>query len=253
MNFTVTWREILFSVIIIAVFFGIGVWISGPISGSAKEKALEVTSAIKVEDAEKFGYIKRTNAGKFLAEGELIANDTIRIPDIPGIYSRIEKVKEEYRSHVETYVTTDGKGHTTTHTRVVHSWDVVGRTEYVSETYTFLGQRFDGKEIDYHPHVEKDTVIYDRKLFGNDVRFVYYVAPVTVNGMMRGVADNKGYSETKFLRDATIKHTVERAEKKARNIPIAFWVCWWIMTLTSVFLFVYCENDWLEDKKKKIL
>lgn len=245
----ITWREILFSTLIIAALYGLGVWISNPILSSAMSEAQKVISSVKVKDSSKFNHIKRTNVGFFLAEGELIANDTITIPDIPGIYSRIVKVKEEYRAHVQTYTTTDGKGHTQTHTRIVHSWDKVGEQNFITGSYTFLGERFTGKDIDYGASPMKDTTIYNRKLLGNDVRYIYRTTPVTVKGVINGISDNKSFNDTKFKRDVTIEDIVKRAEKKEHNAPITFWVLWWIMTAAVVFLFCYCENEWLEDKK----
>ena len=120
-DWKITWREVLFSVIIVAALYGLGVWLSNPILSSSTEKAQKVIAAIKVADPHKFDHIRRTNAGSFLADGYLIANDTIRLEELPGKYSRVKKVKEEYRLHVETYTTTDSKGHTTTHTRTYHS------------------------------------------------------------------------------------------------------------------------------------
>lgn len=245
----ITWREILFSTLIIAAFFGIGVWISNAILNSTMEESRKVISSVKVTDDDKFDYIKRTNVGFFLAEGELIANDTIRISDIPGAYSRIEKVKEEYRAHVETYTTTDGKGHTQVRTRVVHSWDVVGRQFFEAKTYTFLGHTFTGKEIGYRANPTRDTTIYNRKLWGNDVRYIYYTTPFTVNGVMSGTVDDKKFNDTEFRRYVSIEQIIEKAERRERNAPIIFWVLWWLVIGCVVFLFYICDNEWLEDKK----
>jgi hypothetical protein len=155
----VTKREILFSTIILAVMIGLGVWISNPIVSSLTKNALETVSAVQIKDSDKFGYIKRTNAGRFLAEGPLVANDTITIPDIPGQFSYIEKVKEVYTRHTEVYTTTDGKGHVKTHTRTYWSWDVKGREKFETEDYNFLGENFTKKEIGYRRDSEKDTTI----------------------------------------------------------------------------------------------
>lgn len=249
-DWKITWREALFSVIIIAVLYGIGVWISNPILSSATEEAQRVITMTKVSDAEKFGYIRRTNVGNFLAEGDLIANDTITLSEFPGKYSRIKKVKEEYRSHTETYTTTDDDGDTHTHTRIVWEWEVVKTENFQTQTYTFLGTRFTGKEIDYSCPTTESKTIYDKKLWGTDVRYTYYTTPLVVSGTMRGVTENKAYKDLKFKRGTTIKEIIDKAERKQHNAPITFWVLWSIVIAGAVFLFVYCENDWLEDKKK---
>ena len=63
----VTKREILLSITILAVMIGIGVWISSPILSKANNRYIETASSVVVSDAEKFGYIKRTDAGRFIA------------------------------------------------------------------------------------------------------------------------------------------------------------------------------------------
>ena len=248
----ITWREILFSVIIIAFLFGIGVWISNPILTSATENSQKVISAIKVADPHKFDHIRRTNVGFFLADGDLIANDTITLPELPGKYSRVKKVKEEYRLHTETYTTTDSKGHTQVHTRTYHSWDAVGHEEFETKTFTFLEKRFTKKEIKYSCSTTKDTTIYNKKAWSNDIRYVYYTTPVTVFGVMEGTAADKTYKDLNFRRGATTKEVVEKAEKHIHSAPITFWVLWWIMIVAVVVLFVYAENDWLEDKNNNV-
>ena len=93
-NVEITPREILFSTVIICVMIGFGVWLQNPILRHASEDSLETISRARVYDDERFGYIKRTNIGDFLAEGTLISTDSVSIPDIPGYYMMIRKVKE---------------------------------------------------------------------------------------------------------------------------------------------------------------
>ena len=69
---TVTKREILFSIIILSAMMSIGVLISTPIISSLSRKALMISSSVQANDSLKFGYIGRTEAGNFLAEGDLI-------------------------------------------------------------------------------------------------------------------------------------------------------------------------------------
>ena len=241
----VTKREILFSTIILAIMIGLGVWISNPIVSSLTKNALETVSAVQAKDSDKFGYIKRTNAGRFLAEGPLVANDTITIPDIPGQFSYIEKVKEVYTMHTQVYTTTDGKGHVRTHTRTYWSWDVKGREEFETADYNFLGENFTKKEIGYRGDCEKDTTIYNKKFWGSNVRYVYYTTPVAVEGLMTGVADGKSYNDLKFTRNVLIEDRIESAERKILSIPIVFWTLWIILTGAVITLFYVLENKWL--------
>ena len=243
----VTKREILFSAIILAIMIGLGVWISNPLVSKASEKALKVVSATRVKDSDNFDYIRRTNVGHFIAEGELIANDTLRSPDLQGIYSRIEKITEEYRLHTETYTTTDGKGHVQVHTRTYHSWDEVKRENNVSTSFTFLGKRFTAKEIKYNVPTEKSVTVEDKttKWYENERRFVYRTTPIVVSGIMDGTAEDKAYKELTFKKDYTIDKAVEKAEKNIGTAPVVFWILWSIVIASVVTLFYVCENKWL--------
>jgi len=238
----ITSREILFSTIILAFLIGIGVWISNPILKYANEHALKVVSSVKVNDPEKFGYIKRTNAGDFLAEGILVA-DPVSIPDLSGKYMAIKRDKERYTMHTQTYTTTDGKGHTTVHTRTYWSWDVVHTDKWVSDSVTFLSQRFKLKNISYYWHTAHNTTIKE----SSNIRYVYYTHPESVKGLMIGVADNKKYQNLSFQENATIDKIVKNSENRIKNSPIAFFVFWTIFIIFALFIFYRFENYWLED------
>jgi len=243
-DFEITKGELLLSFLILAIMVGIGIWAYNPIRAKSQQKALEVISATRVTSGHNFDYIRRTNAGRFLAEGELIANDTLRNPDIPGIYSRIYRVTEEYRMHTETYTTTDEKGHTHTHTRTYWSWDAVGYDDDVSRSFTFLGKRFTAKEINYGVGTDKSTIVKDKKK--RDRRYVYHTTPITVTGVLDGTADNKAYENLNFMRGKTIDQVVERAEKNMKTGPIVFWILWGFLTGFVLFVFFALENRWLE-------
>ena len=157
----ITPREILFSVIILSFMVAIGVWLSNPILKKVNEDALNIESCVKVADAEKFGYIKRTNVGNFLAEGTLTAIDSVSIPDIEGFYGAIVRDKERYTMHVETYTTTDGKGHTQVHTRTYWTWDVIHTDRWASNYVSFLGETFKMTDLNYrwHPSFKEGKTI----------------------------------------------------------------------------------------------
>ena len=83
----ITTREILVSATILAIMVGIGVWLSAPILSKATERYLAVASSAIVNTNDEFDYISRTNAGRFLANGTLSVIDTVRLDELPGVYS----------------------------------------------------------------------------------------------------------------------------------------------------------------------
>lgn len=241
----ITKREILASVTILAIMVGIGVWLSAPILSKATERYLAVASSVVANTDDEFDYISRTNAGRFLANGTLSAIDTVRLEELPGVYSSVKKVKEEYRLHTEVYTTTDGKGHTTTHTRTYHSWDEVKHWNYKAERAMFRGKEFKIDEV-YRVRIQKDTIIKVKtKMFENDTRYVYYTAPVSFDGVMLGSAMNRKYEEPKFINGLTAEEYIKNTERKLNGSTVLFWILWSLLTAGMIAGFYALENKWL--------
>ena len=224
---------------------GLGVWLSGPIMTKATEKYLRVAASVMADTDDKFDYIARTDVGDFIAEGTLSVIDTIRLEELSGGYSYVKKAKEEYRQHIETYTTTDSKGHTHVHTRTYWSWDVMKTWKYASERARFLGKEFAMKDV-YSPVSKRDVVIdAPRKMFENKTRYVYYTAPPSFDGIMVGSAMNKQYIKPSFIEGMTPEGYIKKAEKSLNNGTTAFWVLWLLFTAGLIVGFYYLENKWL--------
>ena len=233
------------SVTILAIMVGIGVWLSAPILSKATERYLAVASSVVANTDDEFDYISRTNAGRFLANGTLSAIDTVRLEELPGVYSSVKKVKEEYRLHTQVYTTTDGKGHTTTHTRTYHSWDEVKHWNYKAERAMFRGKEFKIDEV-YRVRIQKDTIIKVKtKMFENNTRYVYYTAPVSFDGVMLGSAMNRKYEEPKFINGLTAEEYIKNTERKLNGNTVLFWILWSLLTAGMIAGFYALENKWL--------
>lgn len=241
----VTKREILFSITIICVMVGLGILISNHIMSDWYEKEMAIFSAVRVDkDKEKFDYVMRTDAGDFLAYGTLDCIRPVSLPELKGKYLKIRKVKETYESHTRTYTTTDGNGHTQTHTEIYWSWDYAGEEEFVVDSVTFLGKIFAFDRIDMDKWPEDfDTTIKD----GGFVRYIYHAYPRRTNGIMTGKAKNKAFCELSFISGTDIPKYLEDIENKGKVINACFWIAWIILTGLIVFLFYAGENNWLED------
>lgn len=232
---------------------GLGIWLSNPIVTSVTDKALKTISAIQVKDSTKFDYIRRTNVGDFLGEGELIAAEPVSIEDIQGTYGKIVKHKEEYREHTRTVTETDSKGNVHTHTETYWEWDVVKTWEWESPNVVFLGQNFTTKQIHYKWNTKyQETIKPKVGFFETEIRYKYYTAPITDYGVLFGIADNKSYNDLKFKSGQSIAKIVENAQNNINSAPIVFWVLWIMLTVGLVFLFYYAENNWLYDEREYI-
>ena len=244
-EYKITWREVLFSTVIISIMVGIGVWISNPIIKTSTETAIDILSAVKVKDAEKFAYIARTDVGEFYAEGKMVAIDPVSIPDIKGKYMRIKKIKQEYTRHTRLVSYTDSKGNTHTRIEVYYTWDDVETNDYKSNRVKFLNKEFNLNDINYRVSVDYNTTI--KNSFFSDTRYVYYTHPTYANGVMNGICVNKGYSKLNFLKGSTIEKITESAYDMMNISVVGFWIVWIFLICLITFVFYAFENKWLED------
>ena len=243
-DFNVTKREILFSITILCFMIVIGVVISNTISTKLAEEKLDIFSSVKIDgDENKFDYIKRTDAGCFLANGELKAIKPVSLKELGGHYMEIRKVREVYRMHTQTYTTSDGKGNTSVHVRCYWSWDYAGDEVFTSEEVTFLGKKFKTNSITFNRNLEyKKTIVG-----GVNERFVYYTYPLSKTGIMSGKTNNKNFTDLEFIPDTNIDSYLDKAETIIKIKISVFWVVWFLITGLLIFLFYYAENKWLED------
>lgn len=240
----VTKREILFSTLIVAIMVGLGIWLSNPILSSVREKELEIASSVQVDSPEKFDYIRRTDAGNFLAEGVLEAVDPVSIPDIAGEYMFINKIKERYTMHTRTVTTTDSKGHTHTRVETYWTWDQVSTDRFAAKTYELLQKRFHADEVKFKPNMEYHSTVKASV----DIRYVYYTYPTRVDGVMYGHCNDKGYHNLRFKAGSTIATALDEAENRTKFFTFLYWFIWFIVTGLIVFAFYAAENYWLEDE-----
>lgn len=238
-DFEITYREILASISIIAVMLLIGFVISGKISQIQDDKNAKYNKAVKIESTDLFQYGMNTNVGNAFVYGELKAVDTVTYPEIGGEYMYAEKVEEHYNRHTRTYTTTDGKGHTRTHTEVYWSWDYAGSEDMQCKEVSFCGVAFDSNKI----ILPKPSYIDTIKESGY-VRYKYYGTNIKYKGTIFTELKDKTISDSTHFYEMSIKETKDKLE---RNIGIViFWIVWIIVMVLAVFGFYYIDNEWLE-------
>lgn len=238
-DFEITYREILASISIIAVMLLIGFVISGKISQIQDDKNAKYNKAVKIESADLFRYGMDTNVGNAFVYGELKAVDTVTYPEIGGEYMYAEKVEEHYNRHTRTYTTTDGKGHTRTHTEVYWSWDYAGSEDIQCKEVSFCGTVFDSNKIKLPSADYIDTIKES-----SHVRYKYYGTNIEYTGTIFTKLKDKTISDSTPFYEMSIKETKDKLE---RNIGIViFWIVWIIVIALAVFGFYYIDNEWLE-------
>lgn len=240
-DFTLTKREIIFSIVIIALMITLGLVIHGAIDNSLMLEHQEYNTALQInEDAEMFKYGMSTNVGNSYVYGELKAVDTVTFDEIGGEYSYVEKVKERYTKHTRTVTYTDSDGDTHTKIETYWTWDRVDSWSKHSNKITFLTVEFDYGAIPF-PSSDYITTIKE----SSKIRYKYYGAPTECMGTIYTDLRNNTINNSRFFTYTTIDEALEIMT--SRGGLVIFWVFWVALTGFAVYGFIYMDNYWLED------
>lgn len=235
-NFTITKREVLASLTIVAVMVLIGFFISGRIQDHYADMNAEYNKAIHITDPELFQYGIDTNVGNAFVYGNLEAIDTVTYPEIGGEYLYVEKVEEHYNMH--TRVVKCGK---TTTVQTYWSWDYAGSEDIHSQKIQFCGL-----EMDYCKVKMPDTDYIETINTSSHVRFKYYGCKTKYTGTIyTRLGDGTISDNSCFYAEYGIDETAEALESSFGFY--IFWILWLILTSIVVYGFYYLDNDWLED------
>lgn len=240
-DFTLTRREIIFSIVIIALMITLGLVIHGAIDNSLMLEHQEYNTALQInEDAEMFKYGMSTNVGNSYVYGELKAVDTVTFEEIGGEYSYVEKVKERYTKHTRTVTYTDSDGDTHTKIETYWTWDRVDSWSKHCDKITFLTVEFDYGAVPF-PYSDYITTIQE----SSKIRYKYYGAPTECMSTIYTDLRNNTINNSRFFTYTTIDEALEIMT--SRGELVIFWVFWVGLTGFAVYGFIYMDNYWLED------
>lgn len=242
-DFTITKREIIASISIIAVMLIIGVLISNKISEHQMDKNEKYNKAAKIESTDLFQYGMNTNIGNAFVYGDLKAVDTVTYPEIGGKYMYVKKVKERYTMHTRTVThtrTVNGQTQTYTTTETYWTWDTVSSEDKKCNKVTFCGVTFDSKKFDI-PSASYIKTIKE----SSNIRYQYYGTGIKFTGTIFTKLKDKTISNnTKFYKNMNIEETVKYLHSSGGEI--IFWIFWILLIGVCVFGFFYIDNNWLE-------
>jgi hypothetical protein len=246
-NFSITKREIIFSVVILAVMLVFGFLIHGAIDDSLMLKHQEYNTALRIDgDADMFSYAMQTNIGNSYVHGTITTVDPVPCFEVGGEYSSVEKVKEKYTRHTrtvtETYVV-NGKTQTRTRTEVYWTWDHVKTWRDSSSTIEFLEEQFPYGTISLPSESYIDTIKES-----SHIRYKYYGAPTTCDATIYADLRDNTISDVRTYHNTSIEDAHKIMTSKGELV--IFWVLWIPLTGGAVFAFVYIDNHWLEDRRK---
>ena len=92
-SFSLSKREIIASIVILALMLTFGFMIHSAINDSLMLEYQEYNTALQIErDSDMFQYAMKTNIGNSFVYGDLKCVDTVSYPGVTGQYSYIKKV-----------------------------------------------------------------------------------------------------------------------------------------------------------------
>lgn len=236
-------REVIFSVVIIAVMLIIGFTVSGKIRQGLLEEYQEYDTAVQIDSEELFRYGMRTDIGHAFVYGNLKTLDPVTFSEIEGEYSYIKKEEQEYRRHsrtvTETYRDSKGNTHTKTKTEYYWTWDTMNTEKKTATRISFLNVEFVYEKIPF-PSSHQITTLNT----GYHKRNVYYGTETEFQGTIFTNLNEDTISETSFYQNQTITETIECLESGYQLMM--FWIIWIILTALIVVGFYYLENRWLD-------
>lgn len=237
---TITKREVIVSVAIIAVMLIIGLVIGDKLEDLQNDKNAVYWKAQQIEDPELFQYGMDTSIGNAFVYGTLQAEDPVTYQEIGGKYMYIKRIKERYTMHTRTVTYKVGK---TTQTRVecYWTWDRVGSEEKTCRNIKFLGIEFDSKKINL-----PDTEYIETVKESGSIRYKYYGVEEKLKGTLYTKLSNGSISDqSNFYKEKKITETVEMLT--AGSDKVIFSVLWAIIIALVVIGFYYLDNRWLND------
>lgn len=261
----ITKREVLFSIIILAIMLILGIFINTAIENYNTEKNEVYYLATKIDNDNEFQYGVKTSIGNTLSYGTMRAVNPVSMPEINGKYFYIEKVIEKYNRHTRTEVhTVNGRSYTKT--VVYYSWDYYNSEFKKTNEIDFMGVKFNNpinglpyERIDLSKYaVDKSNVrfnyIYNDGFFESvgDTREYYNIVPIEFTGTLEAKLSNNSLQnfnekeELKFHENKTIDQTVEEIENNGSFWVIGFRIIWIILTIILIGIFYYFDNRWLE-------
>lgn len=237
---TITKREVIVSIAIIAVMLIIGLVIGDKLEDLQNDKNAVYWKAQQIEDPELFQYGMDTNIGNAFVYGTLQAEDPVTYQDIGGKYMYIKRIKERYTMHTRTVTYKVGK---TTQTRVEYywTWDRVGSEEKTCRNVKFLGIEFDCKKINL-----PDTEYIETVNESGSIRYKYYGVEEKLKGTLYTKLSNGSISDqSNFYKEKKITEVVEILTSGSDKMVFSYiWAC--VMVL-AVIGFYYLDNRWLND------
>ena len=247
-SFSITPREVLVAIAIITLLLTLGIKISDMIERSAWDKSSIYTTAAQADNPSTYQWLVKTNIGNLLAYGTAECIDPVHIEGLDGEYWYIERDYQQYRQHSRqvphTYTDSNGRIHTYYTTEYYWTWDTIDTKMLNATKFTFLGITYNCGDLSidrpYAPQVKEDE-------FAHHERYIYYAAPTSMQGTVFTNISNNVYSNSNWYEDQNIEQVIESKSNLGTVGKVIFWIFWIPLTLVAAGVYIYIDNDYLED------
>ena len=247
-DFEITLREVMFSLLIIGILSFIGFLAHSWIDKKVESSNLQYRQAVAIESPDEFRHAMDTDVGHAFVRGKVEAVTPVTSKLVKGKYLRIHVKHQKYQMHtrVETYTTYDSKGRPHTHTRTVTywSWDTVKTSTTNSPEVVFCGSKFKYGKFNYSCASIRETVV-GGGLFNNE-RDIVYTTKDGFTGTIFAELRNGSFNGCALIvGDGIDKY---RESMVSCTWPfVVFWFAWTVITVVVLIVFFIIENNWLED------
>ena len=246
-DWSVTLREVLFSIFLFGVLLLIGSLISVYIKSYTHNKHLVYKQAMQIRNnPDEFKWAMATDVGHVFVEGQLKSVGTVTHPKLNISVAEYSAVYQHYNMHTRpvTRTITDSKGRTHTYTTIetYWSWDTYKRKHENVTNVVFSGVEFGYKKFILDNYYKCKTV--DN---GYHDRIVFNYIPSELHGSFFGEIKHKTLSGRIKLLDVSLDNLYEYYTSSCLNV--IFWILWSIISIALIILFYIIENNWLEDSE----
>lgn len=239
-EWSLTLRELLLSIIIIAVFLIIGFFATDKITNWVSERNQVYLHAVEIDNPEIFDYSIRTEVGNAFVHGDLIAVDPVSVQN-KGPYLYIYRRTEKYTQHTRVIHHSDGKRSWTT-TEIYWTWDYYGSAEWHCTKIKFCN-----KELDYGAIDLPGTQYLCTESTGYHLRDKYYIIPAKNTGVLFTTFKDKTLTHGSWFNVPNTKVAKEQCIDSGMGWYFGFWILWVALMMGSVGVFVYMDNQWLNN------
>jgi len=260
---------IVFLALVLVVLGVLG--IKGLAEDAGYKTQVRYTTAIKAEDAERFNYAVDTQQGNLLVHGDFSTKkeNLVKFDEMTQAFTYVERVKEHYTMHTETYSCGTSK-HPRTCTRIYYSWDYVSSDEKFAPQIELYGRTYNANQFNYNdfkkntscegftePNKEhgwfssKHGCDGDEYYLDNDDRYVYKVAPQSFSATFLASSMGGGLNP---VEERSISLKNKSIEQEMHDVGMykvwAFWIALIVIILITIgacvlaYMWVFEDGEW---------